>query len=106
MVFYVYMEFFMTEVVNPPPFPPRNTARVLRLIPTINKPLDTNCTDVTVKLKRALRTAQSGATAGALVIALDHQGEWSIDLAGQLLHDEDTLCLIACRMLGVCMTAK
>jgi hypothetical protein len=96
----------MTATVHPPPVPPQSTARVLRLIPTINKPLDTNCTDVTVKLKRALRTAQSGATKGALVIALDHQGGWSIDLAGELLYDDDTLCLIACRMLGVCLTTK
>jgi hypothetical protein len=96
----------MTETVHPPPLPPQRKARVLRLIPTIHQPLDTNCTDVTVKLKRALRTAQSGATTGALVIALDHEGGWSVDLAGQLLHDDDTLCLIACRMLGVCLTAK
>jgi hypothetical protein len=96
----------MTATVHPPPFPPRKTPRVLRLIPAINKPLDTNCTDVTVKLKRALHKAQSGATTGALVIALDHHGEWSIDLAGQLLHDDDTLCLIACRMLGVCLVSK
>jgi hypothetical protein len=96
----------MTSTVHPPPVPPQNTARVLRLIPTIRKPLDTNCTDVTVKLKRALRKAQTGATTGALVIALDHQGGWSIDLAGQPLHDDDTLCLIACRMLGVCLVSK
>jgi hypothetical protein len=96
----------MTITVHPPLHPQKNTARVLRLIPTVNKPLDTNGTDVTVKLKRALRKAQSGATTGALVIALDHQGGWSVDLAGQLLHDDDTLCLIACRMLGVCLTSK
>jgi hypothetical protein len=96
----------MTATVHPPLLPQKNTARVLRLIPTIHKPLDTNCTDVTVKLKRALHRAQSGATTGALVIALDQQGEWSIDLAGQLLHDDDTLCLIACRMLGVCLASK
>jgi hypothetical protein len=96
----------MTATVHPPLLPQKNTARVLRLIPTINKPLDTNCTDVTVKLKRALHKAQSGATTGALVIALDRQGGWSVDLAGQLLQDDDTLCLIACRMLGVCLTSK
>ncbi|MDB5990554.1 MAG: hypothetical protein JWQ10_1957 [Herbaspirillum sp.] len=96
----------MTSTVHPPLLPPQNKARVLRLIPTINKPLNTNCTDVTVKLKQALRTAQSGATTGALVIALDCHGEWSIDLAGQLRHDDDTLCLIACRMLGVCLASK
>jgi hypothetical protein len=96
----------MTATVHPPLVSQKNTTRVLRLIPTINKPLDTNCTDVTVKLKRALRTAQSGATTGALVIALDRHGEWSIDLAGQLLYDDNTLCLIACRMLGACLTAK
>jgi hypothetical protein len=96
----------MTATVHPPLVSQKSTARLLRLIPTINKPLDTNCTDVTVKLKQALSTAQSGVTAGALVIALDHQGEWSVDLAGQLRHDDDTLCLIACRMLGACLTAK
>jgi hypothetical protein len=95
----------MTATVHPPLLP-QKTARVLRLIPTINKPLDTNCTDVTVKLKQALRKAHSGATVGALVIALDPQGGWSIDLAGQLQHDDETLCLIACRMLGVCLTVK
>ncbi|RXZ36483.1 hypothetical protein D9O50_08155 [Oxalobacteraceae bacterium CAVE-383] len=96
----------MIATVHSPLVSPKSTARVLRLIPTIHKPLDTNCADVAAKLKRALRKAQSGATAGALVIALDHHGAWSIDLAGQLLHDDDTLCLIACRMLGVCLSAK
>jgi hypothetical protein len=96
----------MTASVHPPPVPPQSKARVLRLIPKIHKPLDTNCTDVTVKLKRALSKAQSGAATGALVIALDHHGGWSVDLAGQLLHDDDTLCLIACRMLGVCLASK
>jgi hypothetical protein len=96
----------MTATVHPPLLPQKNKARVLRLIPTINKPLDTNGTDVTVKLKRALRKAQSGATTGALVIALDHQGGWSVDLAGQLQYDDATLCLIACRMLGVCVVSK
>jgi hypothetical protein len=96
----------MTATVHPPLLLQKNTARVLRLIPTIHKPLDTNCTDVTVRLKRALRTAQSGDTTGGLVIALNHQGGWSVDLAGQLLHDDDTLCLIACRMLGVCLASK
>ncbi|RXZ38453.1 hypothetical protein D9O50_02670 [Oxalobacteraceae bacterium CAVE-383] len=62
--------------------------------------------DVAVKLKRALQTAQSGATTGALIVALDQQGEWSVDLAGQLLQDDDTLCLIACRMLGACLASK
>jgi hypothetical protein len=66
---------------------------VLRLI--INKPLNSNCAEVTVKLKRALTTAQSGATVGALVIALDEQGHWTADLAGQLRHDGETLCQIA-----------
>jgi hypothetical protein len=96
----------MTTTVHPPLLPQKNTARVLRLIPTIQKPLDTNGTDVTVKLKRALRKAHSGATTGALVIALDHHGGRSVDLAGQLRHDDDTLCLIACRMLGVCLASK
>lgn len=88
---------------------PRASSRkapVLRLIPTITKPLNVNCSEVTVKLKRALTTAQSGATAGALVVALDQEGHWSIDLAGQLRHDSDTLCLIACRLLGACLALQ
>jgi hypothetical protein len=65
----------MTATKHPQPLlaAPKK-ARVLRLILTINKPLTINCMDVTVKLKRALHTAQSGATAGALIVALDHQG--------------------------------
>jgi hypothetical protein len=70
------------------------------------QPPDSNCTDVTAKLRRVLRKAQSGTTTGALVVALDRQGAWSVDLAGQLLHDDGTLCLIVCRMLGACLTAK
>jgi hypothetical protein len=96
----------MTVTVHPPPSPAKTKARVLRLVPTINKPLTTNCMDVAVKLKRALHTAQSGATTGALIIALDQQGEWSVDLAGQLVHDDDTLCLIVSRMFGACMVSK
>jgi hypothetical protein len=96
----------MTATVHPPPLPAKNKAPVLRLVPTINKPLSTNCMDVTVKLKRALQAAQSGATAGALIVALDHQGGWSVDLAGKLLQDDDTLCLIACRVLGACLASK
>jgi hypothetical protein len=96
----------MTTTVHPPLLPRKNKARVLRLIPTINKPLDTNCTDVTVKLKRALHAARSGTTAGAMIVALDHQGGWSVDLAGQLMHDDDTLFLIASRMFGACLVPK
>jgi hypothetical protein len=96
----------MTAKVPSPLVSNKSTARVLGLVPTIHKPLDTDCTDVVAKLKRALRKAQSGATSGALVIALDHHGAWSVDLAGKLQHDDETLCLIVCRMLGVCLTAN
>jgi hypothetical protein len=96
----------MTTKEQPPPRPPQQKARVLRLVPTINKPLNTNCTDVTVKLKRALRDAQAGATAGAMIVALNHQGEWSVDLAGQLVHDDNTLFSIASRVFGACIVAK
>jgi hypothetical protein len=96
----------MTATVHPPPLFPRNKARVLRLIPTIDRPLDTNGTDVTVKLKRALHAARSGTTAGAMIVALDHQGGWSVDLAGQLVHDDDTLFLIASRVFGACLVTK
>jgi hypothetical protein len=95
----------MTTTAHPPR-PSRPKAPVLRLIPTITKPLNTNCAVVTVKLKRALTTAQSGATVGALVIALDEQGHWTADLAGQLRHDGETLCQIACRLLGACLTSQ
>jgi hypothetical protein len=96
----------MTVTVLPPPVSPQHKARVLRLIPTIDKPLTSNCMDVTVKLKRALHTARSGATAGAIIVELDHQGGWSVDLAGQLLQDDDTLFLIASRMFAACLLPK
>lgn len=81
-------------------------AAVLRLVPSITKPLNTNCSEVAVKLKRALTTAQSGATVGALVVALDQEGHWSADLAGQLAYDSDTLSMIVCRLLGGCLAIK
>jgi hypothetical protein len=96
----------MTTTKRPPRLPAKKKAPVLRLVPIINKPLNTLCTDVTVKLKRALHTAQSGATVGALVIALDHKGGWSVNLAGQLVQDDSTLCLIACRLLGACLAPE
>lgn len=95
----------MTTTVNPPPARPRNKARVLRLAPAIDTPLDANRMDVAVKLRRALRTAQSGATTGALIIELDQKGEWSVERAGELLCDDDTLCLIVCRMFGACLSS-
>jgi hypothetical protein len=82
------------------------SASVLRLIPTINKPLNAECTEVTRKLKAALTTAKSGTTVGALIIALDQSGEWTADLAGRLVPDSDTLCLITCRLLGACLVSK
>jgi hypothetical protein len=86
-----------------PPRPSSQKATVLRLVPTINKPLNADGSEVARKLKKALTTAQSGATAGALIIAIDQTGEWDVDLAGQLVRDRDTLCLIACRILGACL---
>jgi hypothetical protein len=96
----------MTATVLPPPPSPLHKAPVLRLVPTIDKPLPINCMDVTVKLKRALRAAQSGTATGAMIVVLDHQGEWSVDLAGQLVHDDDTLFLIASRVFGACLVSK
>lgn len=96
----------MTDTVLPPPISQLHKARVLRLIPTIDKPLSTNCMDVAVKLKRALQTAKTGATAGAVIIALDDQGGWSVDLAGQLVNDDNTLFLIASRVFGACLLSK
>jgi hypothetical protein len=93
----------MTAKVPSRPLPLSKKARVLRLVPTIDKPLTTNCMDVTVKLKQALETARAGATSGAVIIALNPQGDWSVDLAGQLVHDDDTLFLIASRMFGACL---
>ncbi|RXZ36755.1 hypothetical protein D9O50_09800 [Oxalobacteraceae bacterium CAVE-383] len=96
----------MTDTVLPPPISQPHKARVLRLIPTIDKPLTTNCMDVAVKLKRALQIAKTGATTGAVIIELNSQGDWSVDLAGQLVHDEDTLFLIASRVFGACLISK
>jgi hypothetical protein len=62
--------------------------------------------DVKVKLKRALDAARTGATSGAVIIALNPQGDWSVDLAGQLVHDDDTLFLIVTRMFGACIVSK
>ena len=84
----------------------RKKARVLNLVPPSRTPLDSNCTDVTNKLKHALLTAQSGATPGAMIIALDHEGEWSIELAGKLLKDDDTVRLISFHMFGACLYAS
>ena len=81
-------------------------AQVLRLIPTITKPLSANCYEVVSKLKKALVTAQSGATVGALVVTVDKEGYWSTDLAGQLMYDRDILGQLALRLLGVCTATE
>jgi hypothetical protein len=96
----------MTAKAPARPLSPSKKARVLRLIPTIDKPLTTNCMDVNVKLKRALAAARTGATAGAMIVALDDDGNWSVDLAGKLVHDDDTLFLIAARVFGACLVSK
>jgi hypothetical protein len=62
--------------------------------------------DVKVKMKRAFDNARVGATAGAMIIELDHHGNWSVDLAGKLVHDDDTLFLIAGRVFGACLVSK
>lgn len=96
----------MASKVLPPHIVRKNKARVLHLAPTIDNPLDTNSMDVAVKLRRALRTAQTGATTGAVLIELDQHGEWSVERAGELSYDDDTLFLIICRMFGACMVLK
>jgi len=95
----------MTKTAHPPR-PSRRKAPVLRLNPTITQPLNDHCSEVTVKLKGALTTAQSGATAGVLVVALDQEGGWTADLGGQLRHDSEILCQIVCRLLGACLAIK
>jgi len=79
---------------------------VPRLPSTINKPLSADGVEVTRKLKTALATAKTGTTVGALIVALDQSGEWTVDLCGQLVPDSDTLCLIACRILVECVASK
>ena len=96
----------MTAKAHPPSRSPRRKAPVLQLLPDIDNPLTTNCMDVIVKLKNALQSAQSGIIEGAVIIALDRQGYWSVDRAGQLTEDEDTLFLIAGRMFGACLMSK
>ncbi|MDB5776754.1 MAG: hypothetical protein JWP38_2887 [Herbaspirillum sp.] len=95
----------MTTPPRPPDPSKRKKAPVVRLNPTVTKPLNANCSDVAYKLKRALNTAQAGGTAGALVIAIDQKGGWTVDVAGQLADDDDTMCVIACRILGACLTS-
>ena len=84
----------------------RTKAQVLRLIPTITKPLSANCYEVVSQLKKALTTAQSGATVGALVVTVDKEGYWRTDLVGQQMYDREILCQIAFRLLGVCMATE
>jgi hypothetical protein len=88
------------------PRTPNTKASVLRLIPTITKPLSANCYAVVSKLKKTLVTAQSGAIAGALVVTVDKEGYWRTELAGQLMYDREILCQIAFRLLGVCMAPE
>lgn len=83
---------------------PRRKAPVLSITPPTDKPLNAECSEVSRKLRKALKTTQSGTTVGALIIALDETGAWSVDLAGRLDRDRDTLCVIACRVLGECLT--
>jgi lysylphosphatidylglycerol synthetase-like protein (DUF2156 family) len=68
--------------------------------------LSANCCEVVSKLKKALITAKSGATVGALVVTVDKDGYWSTDLAGQMMYDKEILCQIAFRLLGVCTTTE
>jgi hypothetical protein len=94
-----------TKVPSSPPSP-QHKARVLRLVPTIDKPLSRNCLDVTTRLKRALATARVGRTSGAVIIELDNHGNWSVDIAGKLAADPDTLFLIAGRVFGACLSSS
>jgi hypothetical protein len=88
------------------PRAPNTKAQVLRLIPTITKPLNADCFEVVSKLKKTLITAQSGATVGALVVTIDKEGYWSTKLAGRLMYDKDILWQIACSLIGVCMATE
>ena len=85
---------------------PRRKAPVLNLLPETDNPLTTNGVDVIAKLKQMLQAAQSGVIEGGVFVALDRQGYWSVDRAGQLVDDEDTLFLIAGRMFGACLMSK
>lgn len=93
----------MTAKARPPSRPSGRNTPVPNFLPEIDNPLTTNCVDVADKLKTALQNAQSGLTEGAVIIVLDGQGYWSVDRAGQLMSDEDTLFLITGRMFGACL---
>jgi hypothetical protein len=93
----------MTAKARPPSPSKSRKAPALQPHSETDDPLATNCVDVTVKLKNALKMAKSGITEGAVIIALDRQGYWSVDRAGKLVDDEDTLFLIAGRMFGACL---
>jgi hypothetical protein len=96
----------MTTKTPSRPRSPSQKVRVLRITPTIDKSLTKNCTDVAVKMTRALENARVGATSGAVIVVLDNDGNWSVDLAGKLMHDQDTLFLITGRMFGACLVSK
>ena len=86
--------------------PPSCKARVRRLIPIITKPLSANCCEVVSQLKKALITAQSGTTTGALIVTVDKEGYWSTVLAGQQMYEREILCQIGFRLLGLCMVPE
>lgn len=96
----------MTAKRHPSPSSPSHKIFDSRLSPAFKKQLRINCKDVSIKLKRARRNAKSGATTGAMIIALNRKGEWSLDLAGQLMHDDDALFLIASRVFGTCLVSQ
>jgi hypothetical protein len=84
----------------------KRKAPVLRLISSVHKRLDPNGRDVTARMQRALDVARTGATAGAVIIEVDQQGHWSIDLAGRLRYDSDLLNVIVCRFMGACLLTQ
>lgn len=69
-------------------------------------PLKANRADVVDKLKRALDAAQAGETNGAMIVWLNKEREWTVSLAGKLRYDENTVCLIASRIFGACITGE
>ena len=74
---------------------------------TSDHPLqNANRADVVAKLKRALNAAQAGETNGAMLVWLNKEKEWTVSLAGKLRYDEDTVCLIASRIFGACITGE
>ncbi|MDB5775193.1 MAG: hypothetical protein JWP38_1326 [Herbaspirillum sp.] len=84
---------------------PHRPSRSTSTIPTFEIPVEAYRSEVVVKLERALEAAESGDTIGALIVAFDHDGKWTADLAGQLRFDRQALNTVVFRMRDACMKA-